>query len=269
MTQRITGHGRCKNVSIDDYEAREIAFWKTSERERPESDTIDNLLHKAEEATIFVEKLRQFHELFTGACDVLELGGGQLWASCIVKRSFPSAQVTGTDISPYAIASVHKWEHVFQVTVDRKAACPSYHTPFEDRSFDLIFAFAAAHHFRRHRSTLAEIARLLRPTGTALYLYEPACRHYIYRAAVKRVNNKLPGVPEEDVLRYQRIERLGREVGLSVETRFAPTTKHRGPVETLYYSVLTKLPLLQTLLPCTADFVIRKADRPPNLHADE
>ena len=146
-------------------EAIENAFWENSEIERPESDSIDNILAKCAEARIFLLKLREFWPLFSRASDILELGGGQGWASCIVKRFFPDANVVTTDISPAAIASVPKWEHIYQVSVDDAKACQSYKTPFPSGSFDLVFAYSAAHHFVKHRITLLEIKRLLRPQG--------------------------------------------------------------------------------------------------------
>lgn len=96
---------------------------------------------------MFVEKLKMFNSHFAGARDILELGGDQGWASCIVKRSYPGARLTLTDISEDA------------------RACRSYETPFPDASFDLIFAFSAAHHFVRHRRTLQEIRRLCGPAA--------------------------------------------------------------------------------------------------------
>ncbi len=156
-------------------EAIEIRFWETSPVERPGSNSLENLLMKAAEARVFVEKLKTFNSLFAGARDILELGGGQGWASCIVKRSYPGTRLTLTDISSAAIASVDIWERVFGAEIEDARACRSYETPFPDASFDLIFAFSAAHHFVRHRRTLQEIRRLLRPGGSALYLYEPGC----------------------------------------------------------------------------------------------
>jgi hypothetical protein len=98
---------------------------------------------------------------------------------------------------------------------------------------------------------------VLRPGGTALYLHEPACRRWIYPLAYRRVMRKRPVVPE-DVLRYPEIVALAREAGLLADVRFAPTTTYRGPVETIYYLGLAKLPPLQRVLPCTVDFVFTK-----------
>ena len=58
--------------------------------------------------------------------------------------------------------------------LDQIEVCKSYATPFPDDSFDLVFAFSAAHHFGNHEGTLKELRRLLRPGGSALYFHEPS-----------------------------------------------------------------------------------------------
>lgn len=200
-------------------EAIEKAFWENSEIERPESNSIDNIVAKCAEARVFLLKLREFEPFFSRASNILELGGGQGWASCIVKRFFPNAHVVTTDISPAAVASVPKWEHIYQVRVNEAKACRSYMTPFPSESFDLVFAYSAAHHFVKHKTTLLEIRRILRPQGAALYLNEPSCRAYIHRLAKFRVNLKRPEVPE-DVLRYRELQAIGKKIGLDVEVHF-------------------------------------------------
>ena len=238
-------------------EAIEIEFWEKSEIECPSSDSLANILMKAAEARVFVEKLEKFNSLFSRAETVLEIGGGQCWASCVVKRLYPRVCVIGTDISPAAVASAHKWEHIFQVKIDGITACRSYATSFSDQSFDLVFAYAAAHHFVRHRRTLQELYRIIRPGGVALYLHEPACRPFMHAAAYHRVNAKRPEVPE-DVLLYQRLEEFAEDAGLRTETVFAPTLTNRQPVQTVYFMVMQKLPFLQRILPTSVDMVFRK-----------
>ncbi|MGH9486153.1 MAG: class I SAM-dependent methyltransferase [Terriglobales bacterium] len=235
----------------------ELAFWRDSPTERPGSNSIDNLLNKASEARVFMEKLRRFAEDFGRARRILELGAGQAWASCLVKRFYPAAEVVATDLSPAALAGLANWPPIFggqPLAASRRA----YSVPFADSSFDLAFAFAAAHHFRRHRSALREVARVLRPGGKALFLHEPTCHEYIYPFAYRRVNRKRPEVPE-DVLVRARIRRLAAECGLAASVHLAPTGTDRDPVPGAYYLMLRKIPVLQKMLPCTADFELQKA----------
>ncbi len=241
-------------------ETREIAFWRESTSERPGVFTLDLLTHKLSEARLFQEKLDAYALLFDSASTVLELGGGQCWASCIVKdRLGANATVIGTDIAPDAIASVGQWERVTQVKLDRTEACRSYDTPFADNSIDLVFVFAAAHHFGAHWRTLAEIKRILKPGGHALYLHEPGCKDWVYPLALKRVTAKRPVVPE-DVLRYDHLVRLAHEQGLDAEVHFSPTTTYRGPTETVYYLVMQRARFLNRILPCTVDIVFTKPE---------
>ena len=243
--------------AICEREAEEHRLWEESSTESPASDSVDNIINKMGGARIFQEKLQTYSRCFEKARSILELGGGQGWASCLVKRVYPQASVTMSDLSPAAIASLHKWEHIWKVKLDGSVACRAYEVPFPDSSFDLVFAYSAAHHFGRHRRTLSELNRILRPGGVALYFHEPGCRSFIYPAAHYRVNRKRPDV-YEDVLRYKELIELGKAVGLDVDVRFSPTLTNRGPAETIYYLALSKFPLLQHVLPTTVDVIIRK-----------
>jgi SAM-dependent methyltransferase len=214
-------------------------------------------LVKTADARVFFEKIKAFDAELSTSRRILELGRGQCWASCMVKRTFPQAHVTGTDISEAAIASVDKWEHIYRVKLDATAACRSYETPFDNDSFDLAFAFAAAHHFVRHKATFRELSRILAPGGVVLYLHEPACPSYIHPLAKWRVNAKRPEVPE-DVLRLKELCGTARDAGLEADYRFAPSLANRRPKALMYYSVMRKLPFLSRVLPCTADFIFRK-----------
>jgi hypothetical protein len=113
---------------VTEREAREIRFWEQSEHESPHSNSIETIFQKAAEARVFMEKVRAFSSLFSQAASILELGGGQCWASCIVKRLYPQARVTATDISPAAVASLNKWEHIYKVKVDEVGACRAFNT---------------------------------------------------------------------------------------------------------------------------------------------
>lgn len=232
---------------------REIEFWRDSPHERPESTSVENLVNKAGDAGILIDLLQVYQNDFARARDILELGAGQGWASCLVKKKFPGACVRATDISSYALASVPKWEHIFDTKLDGVEACLSYQIPTRDESYDLVFCFAAAHHFAAHRRTLQEVRRILRPDGVALYLYEPSCHAGLYRAAVSRVERKRPDV-KEDVLIYSKIRALADEVGLRGEVSFYPSVRYRSPGALLYYSVLSRVSMLQRVLPCTVNY---------------
>lgn len=245
-------------MDIESKENIERNFWQTSEIESPHVDAIENIIFKMSEARVFLEKIKKFQGVFQKAQKILEIGGGQCWASCIVKNFFPQKRVFGSDIAPAAVASVGKWEHVFKVKLDGVFACKSYCIPVESNSLDCVFAYAAAHHFVKHRDTLKEIHRVLAPGGIALYLHEPACRSYIYRPALWRVNRKRPEVPE-DVIVPKRLGDISTQVGLDMSVMSGPTLTNRAPFETLYYFVLNRVSFLQSILPCSVDIMFRKS----------
>jgi len=237
-------------LDLETKEKLEIDFWRNSPTENPGLNSIETIVDKMSDAVILLECLSQYRDIFSRATTVLELGAGQGWASCIVKRLYPRTKVTTTDISEYALASIHKWEHIFQVKVDAVKACRSYQIPENDGSINCIFCFASAHHFAAHRRTFEEIYRVLAPDGNCIYFYEPSCPSYIHTLAKWRVNRKRPQVPE-DVLIFRKIRALARSTGLSCTLDFYPSISKRGPIETVYYAVLRQFPVLQHLIPST------------------
>lgn len=240
-----------------DDEQVEIDYWEKSPTECPLSESIENLINKFGDAGVLLERLAMHRLLFQRAVTIVELGAGQGWASCVVKGQYPDARVIATDISRHAVASAPKWERVLQVTLDHTAACRSYELPFANESIDLIFAFQAAHHFRAHRRTFAEVSRVLRPGGACVYLHEPTCRAYIYPLAFRRVNRKRPHVPE-DVIVFDHMLELARKVGLRGRFVHDLSLAKRGPVEMFYYWVLRRVPFLKDVLPATKDFIFVK-----------
>jgi SAM-dependent methyltransferase len=140
----------------------ERAYWRDSPTEALGLETLANLLNKMGEVRVFLAYLEKVPQLLADRGTVLELGAGQGWSSCLYKRLFPQAHVIATDPSPYAIGSVGYCERIVGTAIDRHSACKSYATAEPDASVDLIFCFAAAHHFADHPGTLRELHRILK-----------------------------------------------------------------------------------------------------------
>ncbi|HIJ75907.1 MAG TPA: class I SAM-dependent methyltransferase [Deltaproteobacteria bacterium] len=244
-------------ASIEEKQKIEIEFWRDSEHESPEVDSIYNIINKVSEAAVFVDCLNRHREKLVGAGKVLEIGGGQGWASCIYKRLFPQAYVTLTDISEFAIKSLRKWERYWDVKVDNCYAYRSYETNESDSSIDMVFCFASAHHFIAYNRTLREINRILKPDGKAFWFYEPSCLKFFYPLACAIVKRKRKVVPE-DVLITKSILRLACNNGLNATVDFYPSLLRRGPFETVYFYFLGLMPSLQKLFPSTVNFIFSK-----------
>jgi ubiquinone/menaquinone biosynthesis C-methylase UbiE len=232
---------------------KETMFWRSDEHERPESDSLDNIVNKVTDCQVFLDVSREYALFFKNARTVLELGGGQGWACGALKKIYPQLDIVLSDVTEYAVKSRNKWERIFQVSLPKAMACTSYKIPFKAASIDIVFCYAAAHHFGDMAETLAEIHRVLTKGGHCLFLHEPAVSRLLYRPAFARVNKKRPDVPE-DVIVYKELLALARKTGFKADMTFHPTILKRGPVETAYYLVLSRMKPLQRILPCTANF---------------
>lgn len=244
-------------MDITTKEQVEIDFWKNSIEENPTKFSVPNIINKFKEADIFIEKIVNYSNHFKTANNILEIGGGQGWASCMLKHYYPEKHITCSDISPYAIQSIPNWEHIFKVKIDDSFSCKSYQVPLKSDSVDLIFCFAAAHHFVKHKKTLQELSRILTKGGKILYLHEPVCLSYIYPLAKRRVNNKRDVVPE-DLILYKKIAKLSADTNLDLKVMFSPTTKNRSFFGSFYYKILKQSIFLQKIFPCTADLLFIK-----------
>ena len=236
----------------------ETEFWDNDPFERPGSDALESVLNKAVEAAIFSDIVTQFKPQFSAATRIVEVGGGQGWASCILKRMYPAAHVTLTDAVPAAVLGRDIWQRVFNCTLDAALAAAAQSVPLPDVSADLIFCYAAAHHFVDHDAALLEAHRLLKPGGWCLWLYEPTSSKLLHTAAERRVNKKRPDV-HEHVMLPSLVLQQARAAGFDASVRYWPNTLRRGRFETLYYLGLSFMPSLCSVLPCTAHFVFRRA----------
>lgn len=245
-------------MDLQKKEQAEIDFWKTAEHENPHSDSILNLAVKTSAAKVLWECVQKFPSAFSSASRILELGGGQGWAACTIKKLYPEASVVATDISEHAIASLPKWERIFNVKIDHSYHCQSYATQENANSVDIVFCYSAAHHFVKHKKTFLEISRILKPGGKCFYFFEVACSKLMYPMAYKRVNRMRPDDVIEDVLIYTELLSLARRLGFEATAHFYPTTETRAPLAMMYYYLLGKVAFLQKILPCTINFEFTK-----------
>ncbi len=246
---------RRRDPTVAERQAKELASWRQPEAVREPLAYLVTSLSKT--APSFLELLDHYRSDFERANDILELGAGQGWASCIVKNRYPEARVIVSDFSPDAIAHVPTWERVFDVKVDETRVAKSFDSGLTDESVDLVFAHASAHHFVLHAQTFKELARILRPGGVALYLYEPSVRSWAYPLARWRMRRTRADV-YEDVLNQEQLLAQAEAARLRAEMRLWPTMLGRGPLGVLYNAALIAVPPLRRVAWCTANFRFTK-----------
>jgi SAM-dependent methyltransferase len=110
---------------------------------------------------------------------VLELGSGGGGMLAALQQRYRPASLVGTDFDPFEVAAARtyltrRWGEL-PATIDVRQA-DALSLPFEDGSFDCVFAVEVLHHVEDHRTdyekrpaALREIRRVLRPGGQLVY----------------------------------------------------------------------------------------------------
>jgi SAM-dependent methyltransferase len=251
------------SVPLSKSDEKELLFWSSDSLESPQGDVFDNLVHKSHFVKVFNKVLPRLELI--GDETILEMGGGHCWASALIKRHYPNCYVVASDLSPDAVRFLEKYETILGVTVDETWAFNSRHIPFDKGQFDLVFTFAAFHHFGEGNdfgAAIREMIRVLRPAGKLVLLYEPSSPQWLYKWAFQRVNRRRASfshVIDEDVLVLSKIRRICERLNCRFEAQYFTSYEERiGIVETVYYYILTQVKLLRRLLPCTVNVVIEK-----------
>lgn len=246
-------------MNLNEKEKIEIDYWKESNFESPQHFSKGNFLNKIQECRNFDYKINKNIEFIKNKTNVLEVGAGQGWASCFLKKYYlKDSKFTVTDISPHAIESIRNWESTFNVKIDKSFAAKSYEIDEPENQFDLIFCYAAAHHFVLYEKTLVELKRLLTDDGHIVFLYEPTCSKLFYRLHYYYVN-KMPHSTPEDVLVPSRINEICNKLNLNYTNRYdSNQVIIRNLPIGIYFTILRKLKFLQRILPSSSDLIFTK-----------
>lgn len=203
---------------------KELRFWMTDLRHNPTSSFWDNVEIKAGELRMFEELIPLLNP--KPGERVLELGAGHGWSSLMLKRFHPGAEIHASEISPNALLSAEKWERLFESRLDGYWACQAGNTPFADEQFDLVFTFAAFHHFvidDRGRDSLAEALRVTKRGGRLVLLSEPTAPAWFRNWSMRKLNRLRKGTGadvDEDCLVLSQLGRWARELGATMRVCF-------------------------------------------------
>jgi SAM-dependent methyltransferase len=246
-------------------ERKEIHFWSTDPSERPEADFYASLRIKAGDLRAFETLIACLDVGSGGVC--LEVGAGQAWASALLKRMVPGAEVHASDVSADALRGTTRWEELLKCRLDGKWAFRSANSPFAEGVFDRIFTYAAFHHFgvdHDFSGPLRELLRILRPGGQMVFLMEPCTPAALYRYSHSKINRVRKVVLEadidEDVLVVSDLKRQVQRLGGTFRHEFETTWAFRemGLAGVVRNALVRLVPLFGRLVPCAANLTIRK-----------
>jgi len=95
---------------------------------------------------------------------VLEIGCGA--GADLMRFAQAGARVTGVDLSPVSLDLTRRRFEVFGLTADLGVA-DAENLPFQDASFDLVYAWGVLHHTPETARAAAEVFRVMVPGGSA------------------------------------------------------------------------------------------------------
>jgi ubiquinone/menaquinone biosynthesis C-methylase UbiE len=249
------------NTILSESDYKEINAAEQFEKSRTGQsidDTFDAVVFRSPSIRIFQKLISKLQ--LSGNETILEMGGGFCWASTLIKRKYPNTYVVGSDLIFFNLKFTRKFEKILDANLDEKWAFNCKEIPFESEQFDRIFVFAAFHHFGEQNNfnqTLAEMIRVLKPKGKIVLLYEPSSPTYLYQSAYKRVN--IDPYADEDLLILSKIKQAVNSLNCKFSFEFYTSYEDRGLLQSIYYFILTKIRILQKLLPCTVNIFIDKS----------
>ncbi len=147
--------------------------WESVDRSTTRDRVVDMFLH----GNPWLD--REYFKRFAGQ-RVLEIGCGAGAATGLFAEA--GALVTAIDLTEAAVAMTRRHTDGLGVTVERMDA---EHLSFADGSFDHVFSWGVLHHTADPEHAFAEVARVLRPGGTALVMvYNRASARYWVKGAI-------------------------------------------------------------------------------------
>jgi ubiquinone/menaquinone biosynthesis C-methylase UbiE len=153
-------------------------------------------------------------------CSVLEIGCGRGDFSIWLASQFGTADITGVDFSPAAIAIARERADVAHSKA-RFAVADAQDLAFNTAEFDYVISCECLEHVQNPLQMAAEIQRVLRPAGQFILTTENYFNGMILAWLMKWIF-RIPfdsgsGVqPHENFFLYWRVKRLLEKAGLAV-----------------------------------------------------
>ena len=139
----------------------------------------------------------------------LEICGGHGKLAGLLAETFPKAEVTGLDL--YAASGPEIEERLKRLPGLSYVAGDAFDlSRYEDDSFDLVFGQAALHHLAHDVDGISkEVARVLKPGGRFVFIFEPM-GHNLLVAAIRAVRMAKHELGDESNLYLSQFERMAK-----------------------------------------------------------
>jgi SAM-dependent methyltransferase len=144
-------------------------------------------------------------------CRALEICGGFGKLAIALAKVFPKANIIGLDF--YAASGPEVDEHLKALPGLSFVAGDAFDlSAYDDNSFDLVWGQAALHHLAHDLTGLArEVARVLKPGGRLIFIFEPM-GHNLLVAAIRAVRMAQHELGDESNLylsQFKHMEKCG------------------------------------------------------------
>jgi ubiquinone/menaquinone biosynthesis C-methylase UbiE len=152
-----------------------------------------------------MERIKRESNLLRGK-HLLEIGCGMGFVSLeFLKRG---VRVTATDLTPRALELTRRHLELEAVTPEAVQAGNALELPFNDNTFDAVWANGVLHHTGDTQRAIDEVYRVLKPSGRAIishFYRRPSWMYLLHRLARENIEFKDEDPPVTDFLSEKEI----------------------------------------------------------------
>lgn len=231
---------------LEDKKSNEDIYYKEHRMDGEGKPAWMSLVHKRDDIERFINVIlpKYKHEI---KGRMLDIGSGTCWASSIISLFSESPlEIIATDVSPTALQKGVKVTKVVGSNIDYYIAGDAERLPFDDGCFDVVFCYAAIHHFLNVDRGLREIYRVLKRGGICIGV-ETVNNNilkliYKSRFGIAGERARRRGITENEYS-YTEWINLFRQAGFEeVNINLERTLEYKSSDIILYYRLISPLP---------------------------